>query len=292
MKLTRFYVDGGAIHVGAATAYGVVDVTALGFGDDIVSLPTDALARSVELYTALYISMHSNTAYTTAHNGFLDPATLRYAPITSPRKIICAGLNYRDHAEETGGEAPEHPILFTKYADTLAPHGAKIELPQWLRCFDYEAELVVVIGRAAYNIAEDDADDYIFGYTCGDDLSARDSQFLSNQWAAGKNFPDFAPTGPFITTADEWQPDSKYIRTYVNGDLRQNGNTSDMIFSVRANVAAASRYFALEPGDLVFTGTPAGVILGKPKGSRVWLTRGDVVRVEIEGLGALENELM
>ncbi|MDR3309777.1 MAG: fumarylacetoacetate hydrolase family protein [Oscillospiraceae bacterium] len=224
--------------------------------------------------------------------AYRDPATLTFGNVAAPRKIVCCGLNYTDHARETGGEPPQYPVLFSKFNDALAACGEDVILPSRQRCYDYEAEVVVVVGKRAYNVAEDDADDYIFGYTCGNDLSARDSQFLSNQWLAGKSFPGFAPAGAFITTRDEWNPeDGKRVRCTVNGERRQDGSTADMIFSCRQNLAAASKYFPLDPGDLIFTGTPAGVILGKPKGSRVWLKPGDTVTVEIEGLGALTNRL-
>jgi 2-keto-4-pentenoate hydratase/2-oxohepta-3-ene-1,7-dioic acid hydratase in catechol pathway len=282
MKLCTFFAPSDAspdaLHVGALTSHGVADLTALGYGDmrDVFASAPDALRRAVSSYGG----------------ECLDPQTLRYGNVSEPRKIICAGLNYRDHALETGGEPPHDPVLFTKFADTLAPHNAEVVLPQWLRCYDYEAELVVVIARDAYNIDAADADDYIFGYACGNDLSARDAQFLSAQWAAGKNLPGFAPVGPFVTTRDEWSPDDKRVQCFVNGNLCQDGNTRDMIFTAREYVAAASRYFRLSAGDLVFTGTPAGVILGKPKGARVWLRSGDTVRVAIEGLGALETRLV
>jgi len=291
MKLTRFYMR-DEIRVGAVTHSGIVDLTEKGYGGDILSIDLDAAAKEVELHTALYTSMHTNTPYTLSHSGFHDAKTIKYAKITNPKKIICAGLNYRDHAEETGGTPPKDPIIFTKFADTLSACGDEITLPPHLRAYDYEAELVVVIGKDAFNVPEDEIDEYIFGYTCGNDLSARDAQFLSAQWEAGKNLPGFAPAGPYIVTKDEFNPENKAIKCRLNGVTVQNGSSANMIFSARYYAAAASRYFKLSAGDLIFTGTPAGVILGKPKGSRVWLKPGDTVEVEIEGIGTLVNALV
>jgi 2-keto-4-pentenoate hydratase/2-oxohepta-3-ene-1,7-dioic acid hydratase in catechol pathway len=218
---------------------------------------------------------------------------VEFGNVTSPGKIVCAGLNYKSHAEETGGQAPEYPVLFSKFGDALSPSGAPVALPGWRRCYDYEAELVVVVGARAYNVPPEDAAAHIFGYTCGNDLSARDSQFLSSQWLSGKSFPGFAPAGPFIVTADCFDPSAdNAIVCRVNGESVQNGVTSDMIFTCAETLSAASRCFPLEPGDLIFTGTPAGVILGKPKGRRVWLRPGDTVEVAIEGIGTLVTPLI
>jgi 2-keto-4-pentenoate hydratase/2-oxohepta-3-ene-1,7-dioic acid hydratase in catechol pathway len=223
----------------------------------------------------------------------LDAETLTFANVTRPGKIVCCGLNYKDHAEETGGEAPKYPVLFSKFSDTLTPAGAPATLPSWQRCYDYEAELVIVVAKRAYNVPVSSAEAYIFGYTCGNDLSARDAQFLSSQWLAGKTFPGFAPAGPWIVTRDAFDPEAgRGIFCDVNGARVQDGNTANMIFSCKQTLAAASRFFPLDAGDLIFTGTPAGVILGKPKGERVWLKPGDTVAVEIEGIGRLTTPLV
>lgn len=223
----------------------------------------------------------------------LDEGILAFANVTQPQKIVCEGLNYKSHAEETGGTAPEHPVFFSKFNDALTHAGAEVELPEWQRCYDYEAELVIVIGRTAYNVSEDEAMSYVFGYTCGNDLSARDCQFLSSQWLSGKSFPGFAPAGPYIVPRDDFDPcGDNRIYCKVNGETVQDGLTSDMIFTCAQTVSYASRYFRLEPGDLVFTGTPAGVILGKEKGTRVWLKAGDVVTVGIDGIGELITPLV
>ena len=215
-----------------------------------------------------------------------------YANVTRPGKILCVGLNYKKHAEETKGKIPECPVYFSKFNDCLCPDGTEVKLPEIHRCYDYEGELVIVIGRTAWDIDPERADEYIFGYTAGNDLSARDCQFLSNQWLAGKAMPDFAPAGPCIATKDSFDPDrDNRIVTRVNGEIHQDDLTSGMIFSCRQIVADASRYFRLEPGDLIYTGTSAGVILGKPKGTRIWLKPGDVTEIEIEGIGTLTNRM-
>ncbi len=209
-------------------------------------------------------------------------------------KILCVGLNYKSHAEETGGEAPKEPVIFSKYNDALAADGQEIALPPWHRCYDYEAELVVVMGAPLFHAgSEDEARAAIGGYTCGNDLSARDCQFRSNQWLIGKSFPGFAPIGPRIVPADEFDPTKPHrIACEVNGEVVQDDDVTNMIFSCAAIVKYISDFVALAPGDLIFTGTPAGVILGRPKGHRVWLKPGDEVAVSIEGIGTLRNRLV
>jgi 2-keto-4-pentenoate hydratase/2-oxohepta-3-ene-1,7-dioic acid hydratase (catechol pathway) len=212
--------------------------------------------------------------------------------ICNPTKIICVGLNYGGHAKETGAEVPKEPVIFGKFNDTLMPHGADIELPTRHSRYDYEAELVIVIGREAWNIAKEEASGYIFGYTCGNDLSARDCQFRSSQWLIGKSLPGSTPAGPRIVPASEFDPDTGHrISCEVNGVVVQDGNTADMIFSCAEIVSYCSQFFRLQPWDLIFTGTPSGVIMGKPENQRVWLKKGDTVSVTIEGIGTLTNKL-
>ena len=281
MKLCTFYIS-GETHVGVKTDGGIVDITALGFPSEMNGIITGGEAMLSKIADAI------DSVPT------IDEANIRFGNIANPAKIVCEGLNYTDHALETGGKAPEHPIFFSKFYDTLCPAGAAVTLPGWQRSYDYEAELVIVIGKHAYNVSDEDAFEYIFGFACGNDLSARDAQFLSTQWLAGKNFPGFAPAGPFVVTRDELDPDKDAlsIMCYRNGEQVQNGNTSDMIFSCRRTLAYASRFFPLAPGDLIFTGTPAGVIVGKPKESRDWLKPGEVVTVVIEGIGELTTTLV
>ncbi len=214
--------------------------------------------------------------------------------LCEPKKILCAGLNYKSHAEETGGEAPKEPVIFSKFNDTLAEDGQEITLPPWHRCYDYEAELVAVMGKPLYHAeSEEEARAAIGGYTCGNDLSARDCQFRSNQWLIGKSFPGCSPIGPRIVPASEFDPDQPHrIVCEVNGEIRQDDDVSNVIFSCAATVHYISQFLPLSPGDLIFMGTPPGVILGHPKGHRVWLKPGDEVAVTIEGIGTLRNKLV
>ncbi|MFU0832664.1 MAG: FAA-hydrolase domain-containing protein [Oscillospiraceae bacterium] len=210
--------------------------------------------------------------------------------VTNPEKILCVGLNYISHTSETNMEIPKYPVLFNKYNNALAAHGQKITLPSSAEQFDYEAELVVVIGREARNISKEEALSYVFGYAPGNDLSARDLQFRTHQWLLGKTCDGFAPIGPCITTADEIEnPQSLQIECRVNGELRQCANTRDMIFDCAAIVSYISQFMTLRPGDIIFTGTPSGVILGMPKEKQQWLRPGDEVQVTIEKLGTLSN---
>jgi len=216
----------------------------------------------------------------------------RYAPVVPrPEKILCVGLNYRKHAEEAGMAIPPVPILFSKFNNALAGHGAKIKLlPADLATqFDYEVELVIVIGRKAVNVSEADALKYVFGYCNGNDLSTRDLQLRTSQWMLGKMQDGFAPIGPWLVTADQIpNPNALKVETRVNGEVRQSENTSDMIYHCAHIVSYTSRYLTLKPGDIIFTGTPSGVILGYPQDKRVWLKPGDKVETIIEKLGTLE----
>ena len=208
------------------------------------------------------------------------------APIL-PRQIVAIGRNYREHAQELGNVVPEAPILFIKTLNCVIGPGDPIVLPKMApNEVDYEAELVVVIGKEAKNVPEDRAREYVFGYTCGNDVSARDCQLrLDKQWARGKCFDTFAPLGPWIET--DLDPDSAEIRLSLNGEIMQNSNTSLMLFPPYYLISYISRCMTLYPGSIIMTGTPSGVGMGrKPP---VWLKPGDVVTVEIEGIGSLTN---
>ena len=213
-----------------------------------------------------------------------------HAPVCDPRKILCVGLNYRDHAAESGVEPPCEPVLFSKFATTLIGYGAPILLPSVSQEVDYEAELVIVIGKPGRDIARKDAFQHVAGYTIGHDVSARDWQMgkPGKQWLAGKTFDTFAPMGPALVTADEIEdPHDLRIQLRLNGKTMQDSNTSQFIFGVDEVVSYISQILTLEPGDLIFTGTPPGV--GAARKPPVWLQPGDVVEVEIDGLGMLRN---
>lgn len=217
--------------------------------------------------------------------------TCNFAPVISqPEKIICIGLNYRKHADETGMPYPDVPILFSKFNNALAGHNEVINIPEETKKLDYEAELAVVIGKTAKDVTESEALDYVFGYTLSNDLSARDLQMRTGQWLLGKTSDGFAPVGPFITTRDEVSdPQNLNIKTEVNGVVRQNSNTADMIFYCREIISYVSKHMTLKPGDIILTGTPEGVAMGLPEAEQEFLKAGDEVVIEIEGLGRLKN---
>jgi 2,4-didehydro-3-deoxy-L-rhamnonate hydrolase len=208
--------------------------------------------------------------------------------ITRPGKIVCVGLNYHDHAEEGGQDLPKEPLLFAKWPNTLIGDGEPIVLPEASTQVDYEAELGVVIGTTAKHVAERDALDVVAGYICVNDVSARDLQFGDGQWTRGKSPDTFCPVGPRLVPRDEIEdPQALAIRCIVNGETLQDSSTSQMIFSVAEIIAYVTRVITLEPGDLIATGTPAGV--GVFRDPQVLLKDGDEVSVEIEGLGTLTN---
>jgi 2-keto-4-pentenoate hydratase/2-oxohepta-3-ene-1,7-dioic acid hydratase in catechol pathway len=208
--------------------------------------------------------------------------------ITRPGKIVCVGLNYRDHAEEGGLELPKAPLLFAKWPNTLIGDGEPIVLPPESTQVDYEAELGVVIGALARRVAERDALDHVEGYICLNDVTARDLQFGDGQWTRGKSPDTFCPVGPRLVAREEIDdPQALGIRCILNGEAMQDSSTAQMIFSVAEIIAYVSQIITLEPGDLIATGTPAGV--GVFRDPKVLLTDGDEVSVEIEGVGTLTN---
>jgi 2-keto-4-pentenoate hydratase/2-oxohepta-3-ene-1,7-dioic acid hydratase in catechol pathway len=212
-----------------------------------------------------------------------------HPPIARPGKIIAIGLNYEDHAQETGAEIPEKPIVFAKYPNTIVGPGAPIRIPPITEQVDYEAELAVIIGDRAKNVSEAEALDHVFGYTNANDVSARDLQFSEGgQWTRSKSIDTFCPIGPYVATRDEVpDPQALSIRAILNGETVQDGATSKMIFSVAQLVSFLSRGMTLEPGDIIITGTPPGV--GMAREPQLWMKPGDEVTIEIEGLGALTN---
>jgi 5-carboxymethyl-2-hydroxymuconate isomerase len=212
-------------------------------------------------------------------------------PIDRPGKIICIGLNYRDHAEEGGVEIPVRPLLFSKWPNALLAPGDPILLPGISEKVDYEAELGVVIGATVRGVSAENALEAVAGYICVNDVSARDLQFTDGQWARGKSLDTFCPVGPrLVPAADVPDPQALRIRSLLNGEVMQDSSTANMVFGVAQLIAFISQAITLEPGDLIATGTPAGV--GVFRDPQVFLQPGDEISVEIEGLGTLTNPVL
>ncbi len=209
-------------------------------------------------------------------------------PVARPEKIICIGLNYSDHAAESGMPVPKEPVIFGKYQNALVGASGPVLLPSNSTQVDYEAELAVIIGRRAKRVPEREAMDYVGGYTIMNDVSARDWQFRTGQWLSGKSFDTFAPCGPWVTTPDEVpDPHTLGIRLTLNGRVMQNSSTSNLIFGIPALISYLSHILTLQPGDIVSTGTPPGV--GFARRPPVFLQPGDVVEIEIEKLGKMRH---
>lgn len=220
----------------------------------------------------------------------LEKVTL-LAPIARPPKLICVGLNYRDHAAESNLEVPSTPTIFSKFTNTITGPGAPIVLPRNSTRPDYEAELAVVIGKGGRHVPKEYWHRHVYGYMCLNDVSARDFQMATSQWLLGKTFDTFAPTGPWITTADEIaDPHALGISLEIDGEVLQSSNTGEMIFHIPELIAYLSSVFTLEAGDIITTGTPAGV--GSARKPPRWLRPGDEVVVKIDGLGELRNPVV
>jgi len=287
----------GAETLGAKTSKGIVDVRA---ASRLLGMPApltmEELLRngsSADLKRLIDATLKSPAAGA----ALREEGSLRHGRLfTNPGKIICIGINYRTHAREIGMQPPRVPPLFSKYDNALAAHGDVIELPppSVAHKFDYETELLVVIGKSARNVAEADALDYVAGYCTSNDFSARDLQLElpATQWMIGKTLDRFAPIGPYFVSADlVGDPNNPKLETRVNGELRQSWNTNDFIHNVQQVISYISTFWALEPGNIIFTGTPHGVILGYPKEKQVWLKAGDEIVSSIEKLGELKFRL-
>lgn len=210
------------------------------------------------------------------------------APLKNPGKIICIGHNYADHIKEMGRELPKVPVVFAKYANTIIAHGEPIPKPILSDQLDYEAELAAVIGKRGRHISEEEALEYVAGYTIANDVSVRDYQKMTLEFLKGKTFDGTLPLGPHLVTADElFDPHHLDIQLQVNGEVRQRSNTKNLVFDVSNLVSFLSGIMTLEPGDIILTGTPGGV--GVARDPQVFLKEGDVVSVEVEGIGVLEN---
>ena len=282
MKLVQFWKD-GVPALGLQTEGGVVDVQAEGArrGRAVPGDMGAAIAAGAEGLALLAKLARDARCFTDAP---LAPV------VTAPPRILCIGLNYRRHARECNLPLPPAPVLFNKFHNALAAHGEEVALPADYKEYDYEAELVAVIGKPARDVPQERALDYVFGYTCGNDLSTRDLQFArGGQWLLSKTFDGFAPIGPCLVPAGELDPTRLDISSRVNGEVRQFSNTSDMIFPLAQIIADLSHHFTLLSGDLIFTGTPQGVMQGYPADRKQWLKSGDRVDVTIQGIGTLTN---
>ena len=233
-----------------------------------------------------------------AYNGLLqgeeiDPSGIKYLPpLPFPEKIICFGLNYKDHASESGFEAPKYPALFGRFPSSLIGHGAPIVRPRVSDQLDYEGELAVIIGKPGRNIPVERALEHVAGYSIFNDASIRDYQFKSAQWMIGKNFDSTGAFGPVFVSADELEPGAKGLRlkTRLNGTELQSASTTDMIFDVATQISLMSDAMLLKPGDVFVTGTPSGV--GLARNPKIFMKPGDVCEVEIEGIGLLSNPIV
>jgi 2-keto-4-pentenoate hydratase/2-oxohepta-3-ene-1,7-dioic acid hydratase in catechol pathway len=228
-----------------------------------------------------------------AAGASVDLAKASYLPpFPTPPKIICVGLNYRDHSAESGFKQPDYPTLFTRFATSLLGHGAPVVRPTVSDKLDYEGELVAVIGRGGRHVPRERALDHVAGYSIFNDVSVRDYQFKSPQWTVGKNFDATGPFGPVFVTADELPAGAKglKIQTRLNGQVMQDANTDDMVFDVATLIATISEAITLESGDVIVTGTPSGV--GQSRKPPVFMKAGDRVEVEIEKIGVLSNPIV
>lgn len=264
-------------------------------GDRYLDLSGRGLNGSMRVLLASGEEGLRRAAQLAAEASELDPAAIKklLPPVPDPRKILCIGLNYADHARESGATPPDEPVLFNKFPTALIAHGESIVLPRVSQEVDFEAELVVVIGRGGRHIPRERALEHVAGYCPGHDVSARDWQLQKpgRQWLLGKTFDTFAPCGPALVTRDEVpDPGKLRVRLRLNGETMQDSNTDQFIFPVDELVAYVSQVCTLEPGDLIYTGTPPGV--GFARRPPVFLKPGDVAEVEIEGLGILRNPVV
>jgi acylpyruvate hydrolase len=295
MKLVRFSTSGQSPRLGVLQADRIADLQA----SLAATLDHRGVVRAAEIAAALVPAstrafLEGGTAARDAVASITEWVTVPaasarlHAPIADPGKFICIGLNYRDHAEEAGQAIPKEPPIFAKWSNAIIDPGEPILRPRGSRQLDWEVELGVVIGKKTRYVSQAQALDHVWGYTIINDASARDFQFLTTQWMAGKIFETAAPVGPYIGDAAEVpDPHALTLKTFVNGKQVQNGNTKTFIFDVRYLVSYLSNLMTLMPGDLIATGTPPGV--GFAMKPPVLLNPGDVVRMEITGLGTLEN---
>ena len=282
MKLVRFSKGAEPARAGVITGQRVVAL------DELVPGAPSDMCDIIADWDRLKSAIASEA--TTREGTPLAEVTLE-APVARPGKILAIGLNYADHIKESGLETPKEQVWFSKHINGINGPFAPVEMPKASEKLDYEVELVAVIGRKGRHISRADAPLHVFGYTVGNDVSVRDWQLRTPQWTLGKSFDTHCPIGPAIVTADEvGDPHTLGIRCLVNGETRQSSNTSHLVFNLWDQIAYVSQAMTLQPGDLIFTGTPGGVgIASRPP--RL-LTVGDVVRCEIDKIGAIENKIV
>lgn len=279
MKLAQFIVD-GETRLGLAAERGLIDLSACGVRLTMEEIMADWRGAKQKLMPLLEDDSIP----------VMEPDSIVWAPPVQPTKICCVGLNYKLHVDEAGEEQPKYPMIFCKMPESLNSCGGVVPIPPRETVkMDFEAELVIVMGKKAYAVSPEEAGEYIFGYTCGNDVSDRQAQFISNQMLIGKGCPGFAPIGPYVVTADDINPVELDISCTVNGVRRQSSNTRHMIFKPWEIVSYISQYLVLNPGDIIYTGTPDGVIIGEPPEKQKWLSSGDEIVVEIEKIGKLKN---
>jgi len=286
MKFVNFFVD-GTPHVGLVENDTVADLTAAALACDC---PECKCLLKMEDLIAAGEEGKKKAADCAVDAPKIPLADITYAPVvTTPEKILCIGLNYVAHAMEGSGRLPVVPEVFSKFNTALAAHNEDVPLPAAGSRYDYEAEMVIVIGKEAKCVSKEDAMDYVYGYTIGNDVSAREQQGRVSQWLTGKSPDKFGPVGPFIVTKDAIDGGNMPIRLFCNGEKRQESNTNDLIFDIPTLVSYISDYITLKPADIIFTGTCAGVIAGMKVDEKPWLKAGDEVIVEIDGIGQLRN---
>lgn len=292
MKLLSYQYN-DSINVGLLTPNGVISIESLRKYTDKElngSLETFIEEKQFPIIKQIFEKNESSLG----ESDYLNYADLHILPpVSRPEKIICVGLNYLDHVSEGPDmDVPEEPVLFSKFNNALAADGEDIPKPLDGEQIDYECELVIIMGETAQDVSEEEALDYVFGYTIGNDLSVRDLQFRSGQWLLGKTPDKFAPIGPVVVTSDSINPNQLNISTTRNGKIVQQSNTDKMIFNCAKIISYVSKYMTLKPEDLIFTGTPEGVILGYDEGEQEWLDSGDEIQIAIEGIGTLTNTII
>jgi 2-keto-4-pentenoate hydratase/2-oxohepta-3-ene-1,7-dioic acid hydratase in catechol pathway len=284
--------QGGAWSLGVKTARGILDVKKAAAAQK-AAVPTtiDDLIQGGDRGLGEFVKKMVDKGDKAL---FLDEAAVTFGPsVTNPEKILCVGLNYARHAKETNNPIPKMPILFNKFNNALNSHKGVVRVSDVPATnFDYESELVIVMGKRAHKVSESEAPSYVFGYCNGNDFTARDLQQRSSQWMIGKTFDGSGLLGPYLVTADQVDQNNLKVEGTVNGEVRQSSNTSDMVFNCAQIIAYASNLMTLEAGDIIYTGTPEGVITGYPKEKQVWLKPGDKLTTTIGNLGTLSFSLV